>query len=290
MKIKLENDGKLLLSEAQSYIRHLLSHLTHTDLGMKLPDKVTVSSTHKNYEININDEIDFVRTNGVADRLQLLYDCSDPTLNSMFNIGFEGDGITKMSFNAKFGSCEKTLISNGLIESPEQSFSRDICHFRVEFIKSCSEKDQMGYTRAYRSTLLSAVSLVECFLQRYIFLVRDGIIKITDHESFEIFTKPGRISDRIDLWMKIFTSRDTTELHASKEYLAFMEIKNRRNEIVHSKEPMIVYQVKDMIRIMNRVMTGIGGLLIILRTFEGKPEYIGFFRKIYNQRRIKIVN
>jgi hypothetical protein len=290
MKIKLENDGKLKLSEAQSYIRHILIHLIPDRIGMKLPDTVTVNLAQGSYEININDEINFVRTNGVADRLQNLYDCSDSTLNSMFNLGFEGDKSTNMSFNAKFGSCEKTLNSNGLIESPEQSFSRDICHHRDEFIKSCLEKDQMGYTRAYRSALLSSVSLVECFLQRYIFLVRDGIIKISDAESFEEYTKKSlRISDRIDLWMKIFTSRDPSELHASKEYMAFMEIKNKRNEIVHPDAPMIVYQVKGMIRIMNRVMSGIGGFIILLRSYEGRPEYIGFFRRIYNQRKIEII-
>lgn len=289
MRVKLENDGRIKLSSAQSHVRKLLTHLIPTEVVINLPENVTVDSSNRNYAININDEINFVRESGIANKLQELYDKSDATLNSMFNLGIESDEISRMSVKSKFGSCEKKLISNGLIDSPEQSFSQDICYYRGEFVKACFDKDQTGYTRAYRSTLLSAVSLVECFLQRYIFLVNDGIIQITDQESFNLFIKPGRISDRIDLWMKIFTSTDISVLHNSNEYKAFSEIKKRRNEIVHSREPMIVYKVKDMIKIMNRVMSGIGGLLILLRRYEGRPEYIGFFRRIYNQRRIVII-
>lgn len=288
MNLKL---SKSLLSKtnALQYVYALLEEIYGRKILERLPETISIPNSKGTWEINIEKEIEFIRINGQGDVLQYAYDCTDKYLSPVLELGQDGDGITKsLTMESRFGTCVKVLKTNGIISAPEKSIADDICYFRELFVDACNNKDSKMYSRAYRAYLMNSISMIECFLQRYIFYINSINPIIKDRDLFDILKSTAPIEERVKVWLKLFTSKEEKDLISTKEWSQFLEIKRQRNLIIHPTEPMICYEVKKMITILNNEMHGIGGLLILLRQFENGKDYIGFFRKLFNQNKIEI--
>ncbi len=275
---------------ARQYVYALVEDIYKQKISGNLPPILKIPNNNGVWEIDIEKEIRNVCENGQADVLQYIYDSDDQFLSPILEIGQDGEGITKsFSMESRFGSCVKTLKTNGMIGAPEKSLADDICYFREMFVDACNSQNYKMYSRAYRAYLLSSISLIECFLQRYIFHIREQNVIIKDEKVYNELKSTKPIDERIKAWLYLFTDKTELDLINTKEWSQFMEIKKQRNHFVHPTDPMICYEIRYMIPILNNAIYGIGGLLILLRKSEKKKEYIGFIRKIYNQSKIEIV-
>ena len=281
-----------LLSEinARQYLYCILEEITHSKINNNLPEKITLNGLAESKEINTFQEIRHIRLNGYASEfLQYLYESSDPYFVPVIEMGQDGPSENaSFTIQSNLGSLSKVLKGNGIITSPEKDLANDICYYRKQFIDACNKQDNKEYTRAYRAYLLCTTSIVECFLQRYIFYVLEKKPPNIDNEIFGILNSTKGLEIRIKAWLRLFTDKDESDLLKTKEWAHFIEIKRHRNIITHPNEPMVCYEVKEMLKIMNYLKYGIGGLFILLRKLEKGKEYIGFMRKIYNQSRIEI--
>ena len=288
MNLKL---SKLLLSKtsALQYIYALLEGIYGRKILERLPETISIPNNNGTWEISLDKEIEFVRINGQADLLQYAYDCTDRYLSPVLELGQDGNGVTRaLTMESRFGTCVKVLKTNGIISAPEKSIADDICYFRELFVDACNNKDSKMYSRAYRAYLMNSISMIECFLQRYIFYINSINPIIKNQKLLNTLKSTAPIEERIKAWFKLFTTKDEKDLINTKEWSQFLEIKKQRNSIIHPTEPMICYEVKNMITILNNEMFGIGGLLILLRRFENGKDYIGFLRKLFNQNKIEI--
>ncbi|WP_421302639.1 hypothetical protein, partial [Aeromonas veronii] len=124
--------------------------------------------------IDLKSEIDCVRKNGKANVLQQMLDQNDRFLSSPISISIMGDDTgVQFDLGSKYASYSENVKFPGGIESPETSFADDITHYRKEAYKAILSDDFSSLTRAYRSYLQCAVSLVDCFLHKYTFHVNE---------------------------------------------------------------------------------------------------------------------
>lgn len=251
-------------------------------LGLNFPHNyknatLSVQLEGETVVISFPKELDSVMKRGRAMILQDLFDAKDRFLSSAISIGSTSDSL---KFGSAYGNHASSISSPGIIEAPEQSFSRDICFYRKEVVLAFNNDDLEGYSRNYRSYLHSSVSLVECFLHRYSFHVKNVIPSMQQFENTRILDSRKPIEERIDAWMTTFATHKREELKKSNNRAKFIELKNQRNSIVHPQNPTVPYGLSEVIKFMNYAKDGIGGFLAELRRYSQESEYIGFIQQI----------
>lgn len=286
---------KLVLSEillgkskAQNYILRICKQLKCPYVEKKALDKTTfdINVNGKIKKIFLKDEVESVMKTGRAGFLQDMLDQSDFFLKPTIDISTTSSNL---NLKSEIGSFQTEVSGPGLIEPPEKSLTKDISYYRILAVKEFNQGDVSGFARAYRSYLFSCVSLVDCFLYRYYFHIKelpnpdikkyDNILKLGSHASVE---------DRIDAWLITFTGCGKDQICNLKEYSKFIELKKLRNEIVHPKNPAVSYQVTDAVRYLNYANDAVGGLLTRLRVLARQNENSGFIREMVFLPEIKI--
>lgn len=239
--------------------------------------------------IDLKSEIESVRKNGKAKTLQQMLDLNDRFLSSPISIVIMGDetGIN-LDLRAKYANYSESVKFPGGIESPEVSFADDITHYREEAYKAILANDFCGLTRAYRSYLQCAVSLVDCFLHKYTFHVNALVPNSSEYTNISTLNSQAPLEDRLDAWITTFAAHKQKEFKSSKYRSKFIELKGKRNEIVHPTYPMYSYSVKEMVKFLNYAPDAIGGLLAQLRSFAETTENIGFIQQMKSEPLIQL--
>lgn len=240
--------------------------------------------------IDLSHEINFVMKYGRADVLQSLSDASDPFLNTPVSIGIEGNvpGL-RIEMASNYGNHKSLINSPGFIEAPEISFSNEISFYRKEAVIMFNNGDLVNFSRCYRAFLQSSVSLVECFLHRYAFHIKNLTPSTKEYKNTEILDSRKSLNDRLDAWIQTFAMHKSNEFINSRTRSKFIELKNQRNCIVHPSQPTIPYSTKSVVKYLNFAQEGVGGLLADLRRFSGYTENIGFIRQIKTEPEIRIL-
>ncbi|MBL0493029.1 hypothetical protein [Aeromonas veronii] len=239
--------------------------------------------------IDLKGEIDCVRKNGKANVLQQMLDQNDRFLSSPISIAIMGDDTgVQIDLGAKYVSHSENLKVPGGIESPEISFADDITHYRKEAYKAILSDDFSSLTRAYRSYLQCAVSLVDCFLHKYTFHVNELVSNSKEFINLVTLNSQAPLEDRLDAWVTTFAAHKHKEFKSSKYRSKFIELKSKRNGIVHPTNPMYSYNVKDMVKFLNYAPDAIGGLLGQLRGFAETTDKIGFIQQMKSEPLIQL--
>jgi hypothetical protein len=213
------------------------------------------------FTIDLKNEIEFVRINGKAKALQQMLDFNDRFLSSPISIAIMGDETgMKFDLDSQYANYSESVKFPGGIESPEISFADDITHYRKEAYKAILANDFSGLTRSYRSYLQCAVSLVDCFLHKYTFHVNTFVPNSTEYTNIATLNSQAPLEDRLDAWVRTFAAHKQKEFKSSKYRSKFIELKGKRNGIVHPTYPMYSYSVKEMVKFLNYAPDAIGGL------------------------------
>jgi len=241
------------------------------------------------FTIDLKNEIEFVRINGKAKALQQMLDFNDRFLSSPISIAIMGDETgMKFDLDSQYANYSESVKFPGGIESPEISFADDITHYRKEAYKAILANDFSGLTRSYRSYLQCAVSLVDCFLHKYTFHVNTFVPNSTEYTNIATLNSQAPLEDRLDAWVRTFAAHKQKEFKSSKYRSKFIELKGKRNGIVHPTYPMYSYSVKEMVKFLNYAPDAIGGLLAQLRSFAETTENIGFIQQMKSEPLIQL--
>ncbi|MCP3660182.1 MAG: hypothetical protein GY830_07725 [Bacteroidetes bacterium] len=292
MKLKV-TDIQVGKSKAEQYVLSLCKSLKYPVTHRKELNKtIEINNGIKVIKINLEKEVEFVRHNGKANMLQFMFDTNDIFLNTPLNIGIKNDGVEgiKVKIESNFGDHSSSIKGEGYIESPETSLVDDILYYREEVIKAYNESDFKKFSRGYRSYLQSCISLVDWFLYRYTFFVKNKIpLSEKAYGNIAILDSRRSIEDRLEAWMTTFAVNNKEEFKQSKYRAKFFDLKGQRNKIVHPESPTIEYEVRNIVKYLNYVQDGIGGLFAELRRYTGYSENIGFIRQIQSQGKIEII-
>ncbi|AEG02371.1 hypothetical protein [Methylomonas methanica] len=278
--------------KAEKYILNLCKELgLQINTRKELSKTIRFNSSDKIIEINFPKEIDYVRKNGRAFVLQIMADSNDHYLNMSHGISVSSNArCGKIKLESNYGSHSVVVGSHSLIQAPEISFSDDISFYRKQAVIKFNENDLPGFARAYRGYLQSCVSLLDCFVHRYTFHIKSMIPSMKEYENTEVLDSKCSLEERLDAWVYTFATHKMDEYKNSKYRSKFIELKTKRNEIVHAIQPHIAYDIKESVKYLNYVQDGVGGFMAELRKYSGFSENVGFIRHVKTQAEIKIIN
>lgn len=260
-------------------------------LGIPTTGKVvSIESGGHTQQIDLSKEISYVMENGCANVLQSMHDSRDHFLSPPMSLGISSD-VPGLRINLSSNYCghSSVVADAGHIEPPELSFSTEICLYRQDAVESMNRGDLPTFCRNYRAFLQSSVSLIECFLHRYTFHVKNLIPSMDEYHNTAILNSRGGLEERLDAWIQTFATHREEDFKRSASRSKFIELKTQRNSIVHPSLPTIGYSIKDVVKYLNYARDGIGGLLSDLRTYSGASPDIGFIRKIATLPEIRII-
>lgn len=272
--------------KAEKYVISLCKNLK---LPINNPKQLLENILIDSEVINLKDEVDNVARFGKAKVLQNLHDQNDRFLNSCLSLGYIKEGGVKITMTSNYGNWSANLNSSGLIESPELSLAEDLCFYQRQIITEFNNKNLTEFTRAYRGLLLASVSIIDCFINRYLHHIKTMIPSTKDYQNTAILDSRDSIESRLEAWMMTFATHKLEDFKESKKRLKFFELKQQRNFIVHPSAPTITYKIEDVVKITNYIQDGIGGLMSELRVYAGQTEYIGFIQQIKTMPKIRII-
>jgi hypothetical protein len=179
-----------------------------------------------------------------------------------------------ISIKIKVGNFERDLPGPCRSAPLENELTDDIIHFRKAACEASVPPNFYDCTRHYRSYLQSSVSLIDCFLNRYVELVSPS------HPGKKIpFASGPPLEERLDAWATEFAPNKLQSFKDSSERGKFTLIRRARNNFVHAAEPYVGISLPALPDNLNAVRRGIGGLLLKMRELAGQPT-LGFIEKL----------
>jgi hypothetical protein len=211
---------------------------------------------------------------GFSRQLFTLVDRNDPFFGGTFLMATNSPAF---KMKVTYGQYEKELHGPCRFSPLENELTDDILHFRES---ACAASASNGYydcTRHYRSFLQSSISLIDCFINRYVQL-HSAKIK---GPLPDVLTKPATFETRLDAWIQTFTTGVPAAIKQSAEWSQCCMLRQERNRAVHAVEPYVGIQIQDLPRHFNHVRQGIGGLLFRMRELAAQPT-LGFIERLRN--------
>jgi len=214
-----------------------------------------------------------VRKTGVCNFLQTYLDRTDPIFGGTFSISMPNQGIP---ITTSWAGYKKTLTTPCRNAPAEWEFASDIEFYKEE---TCTESDKMDFEmtiRNFRGFLFSSLALIDSYVNRHIIYYKH--VKLEGDEFIKL-TESRNTEERIELFVKLFCDFNISELKKGKEWKDFKELKNLRNEIIHSINPYLGIEIKDIAKNLNLSIRGVGGLLKKLQSGQGRPS-LGFIEMV----------
>jgi hypothetical protein len=279
--------------KAERYVKKLVKKLgIDIPKGNDYKKDFSVDFNGAPFSINFANLIKETQEQGVPKILQFIADSLDIYLRPTIPIAIgEIPKGLKISIGSQIGQEHESVQAPGFMESAESSLANDILYFRRMVCLNSSMRNAEVCGRYFRSYLLACVSLVDCFLARYINVVKEHVNNIDEYENTSTLASTSGIEKRIDAWFKTFAFHEIENYKEnSTEWLYFQRIRNKRNSFVHPSKPFTVYSIKDMEKYLNYCNKGIGGLLENFRVYSGAAPDIGFIQKIKTAPKVTFNN
>lgn len=270
--------------KATSHVIHLAKALNIEIPKYKnLSEDLILKNDTKSFRLNFSEEIDQVIKSGRSNMLQTWFDANDRFLKPALEMSMESSipGL-EITMASSIGSHTAQASSNGVIESPELALARDICFYHKQTCDLYNNGDMAGFSRSFRGFLHSCVALVDCFLFRYTFHIKEMEINTSDYLNTLTLDSKARIEDRLEAWMQTFATTDLAQFANWKERSQFMELKSKRNEFTHPTVPSVSFDPKEVAKYLNYGATGVGGMLAKMRKASGASEKIGFIYQVHH--------
>lgn len=214
------------------------------------------------------------RAFGIVKPLQRYLDKADSIFGSTM------DEIATPNWQMKLGTTYAGFSKE--VEGPcrcaqvERDLTQDILHYRQEICDFSDQHDFRLLSRAFRSYLLACVSLIDAFINRHVLIAEYDGFKSPEFEELKVATNTER---RVRLWFEVCSDDDPSPFFASPEWCHFQELRKKRNEIVHALDPFGMYSLREVQLFVNKVRTGVGGVLWLMRRAHKKPT-LGFIERL----------
>lgn len=270
--------------KATKHVLFLAKSLNITPPGFKDFSKDLILKTDaKNFRVNFSKEVQDVIKTGRSSMLQTWFDANDRFLQPALEMSIEesvpGIGITMSSSLAGYTA---TASSGSVLESPELALARDICYYHERTCELYNDGDMSGFSRSFRGFLHSSVALVDCFLFRYTFHLKEMIEDTSEYANTMTLDSKTRVEDRLEAWMQTFAASELGSFPNWKERSQFMELKAKRNEFTHPTVPSVALNPVEVVRYLNFGATGVGGMLAKMRKASATSDKIGFIYQIHH--------
>jgi hypothetical protein len=244
-------------------------------------EDIFITNDAKTFRINFKEEIDHTCKHGRANMLQSWFDAGDRFLQPAIEMSASGTAPgLRFHLTSTLGSHTAQVSNHGALESPELALTRDIAYFHKETCERYNIRDIEGFSRNFRGFLHSAVSLVDCFLFRYAFHIRDIIPDPSQYINTLTLDSRASVIERLEAWLMTFAPSELESFKEWKERSQFIELKNKRNEFTHPAVPTITFEPKEVAKYLNYGATGVGQLLGRLRRTGSITDKIGFIHQV----------
>lgn len=249
----------------------------------KFSEDIILKTEKKNFRLNFKEEIEHTQNFGKANMLQTWFDSEDRFLQPAIEMSvFEAAPGLDLKIASTIGSHTASVSINGILEAPELALARDICHFHQETCENYNSGYISGFSRSFRGYLHSCVSLVDCFLFRYAFHIRDLIPDPTKYINTLTLDSTSGIMERLEAWIFTFATDQIESFKNWSERSQFIELKKKRNEFTHPTVPTVTFEPIDVAKYLNYGATGVGQLLAKMRRSGSVTDKIGFIHQVSN--------
>ena len=226
---------------------------------------------------------------GRAKMLQSWFDANDRFLNPAIEMSTSGSTSgSNFKLTATLGSYTTSVSNHGALEAPELALARDISYFHKETCELYNAGDITGFSRSFRGFLHSCVSLVDCFLFRYAFHIRDIIPDPTKYMNTLTLDSRASVMDRLEAWMLTFAPQNAESFNNWPERSQFMELRTKRNEFTHPSVPAVTLDPIDVAKHLNYGASGVGKLIGKMRKMGSASDRIGFIHQISSLPKVTV--
>lgn len=271
----VQQEPRLSTKEAETIVDDILKKL-----GIKLNSTIKKKEyiiknqgTEKEEKKKYYELVNQVRQSGICGFIQTDLDRQDPVFGATFGMSTP---TWQMKLTTEWAGYKKELNGPCRNIPSEIDLSEDIEFYKEETCIESSNHDFEMVSRNYRGYLFSSIALVDCYINRHIILFDFNGLQ---SEEFEKLKKSRNTEERIELFIIIFCNFDFTELKQSKIWDDFKKLKNLRNEMVHSVNPYMGFELKELATNLNLSVNGVGGLLKKLQDGQGRNS-LGFIERI----------
>lgn len=250
---------------------------------------VVLKNGSKEFRVNFAEEVEQVVKAGRSNMLQAWFDANDRFLNPALEMSIEAD-VSGLEFTmtSSLGSHTAQASSDGVLEAPELALARDICYYHQQTCALYNSGDKHGFARSFRAFLHSCVALVDCFLFRYTFHLKEMKVDTSEYMNTVTLDSKARIEERLEAWIQTFAATELEEFPDWKERSQFMELKAKRNKFTHPTAPSVSFEPKEVARYLNYGASGVGGMLAKMRKASGETDRIGFIYQIHHLPKVTI--
>lgn len=227
------------------------------------------------FSMTFPEMVEDARKNGIVVHIQRHLDRKD----SVFGGTLCDDFCTpnyQITLKTEFGSFKAEVQGPCRTACVEAELTEDILYYRRAACTHSNEYDFARTSRYYRNYLMASISLVDAFINRHIFMaMEDGFTS----PEFEELKQTTKIERKVELLWKVCCKEDTAQLFGSVAWCRFQELREKRNALVHAVDPIAIYSLPSIQKYLNKVRSGVGELLLLIRTEHKKPT-VGFIERI----------
>jgi hypothetical protein len=253
-----------------------------TDTELRRQTYTITSPEGEATERRFDDLVEEARTTGVVSSLRIATDRPDPIFGGSYGIAVSENMNIKTE---QFGPAIE-IRGPGHTYPVGRELVKDILFYRRETCASSTLAKLAIVGRLYRAYVLSCTTLVEAYLNRQCWYFQ-AIGHVSQEQIEEL---PLKFEERIEAWLTLFTTRTITDLKGVKPCWGHLiELRRERNNFAHAPGPTAGLSFHDVHRGLNSARTGIGGLLLTLRKWQGLPP-LGFLERLQRAPEVKFVS
>lgn len=271
----VQQEPRLSVKESEKIVDYILDKL-----NIILPTK------NKNHQFIImnqgseNEEkkkyfelVNEVRETGVCGFIQADLDRTDNVFGGTFGLSTPN---WQMNLTTEWAGYRREL--NGPCRNIPSEFdlSEDIEFYKEETCLESVYYDFNMSSRNYRGYLFSSLALIDCYINRHIISFRfNGL----NTEQFNRLKESRNTEERIEIFVNEFCNFSFDELRQTNAWDDFKKLKILRNEVVHSLNPYMGFEFKEVATNLNLSINGVGTLLKKLQEGQGRIS-LGFIERV----------
>jgi len=263
----VQKEPRLSQKEAEVLVDDLLVRL---GINLNSSIKKGVDNITKNpgtdREVNTKyvELIQQVRKTGICDFIQKDLDRSDNVFGGALSIS---TNASCFELTVEWAGYKKELKGPFRNTPSEIELSEDIEFYKEETCIESSNHNFEMVSRNYRGYLFSSIALIDCYINRHI-LYYDKKEKNTN--DFNKLKNSRKTEERLELFVKNFCDFSYSSLKQSAIWDDFKKLQYLRNEMVHSVNPYMGIEIKEIASNLNLSICGVGSLLNKLQLGQSK--------------------
>jgi len=289
-QLLIQKEPRLSQMEAEKTLVSILN-----SLNILIPSKnkqhqyiIKNKGTEQEVKLKYFEILQQIRNNGICKFIQDDLDRSDPVFAGTFGMSTT---INNSKIAMEWAGYKKELNGPCRFTPSEIELSEDIEFYKDE---TCIESTNLDFemcSRNYRGYLFSSIALIDCYINRHIKLHEFSGHKT---ERFTELKENTNTEKRIKLFVDEFCNFHFDKLKQSVPWDDFKKLKRLRNEVVHSVNPYLGFDVKETALNLNLSKHGVGSLLKMLQEGQGRIS-LGFIERVrtspiisFNQTTLKV--